>query len=78
MSAPDYYTASSLAAAAGVGLRAFQKHLAADVGQVSKAREVVPGLGVRYEAGKCRKYLRLCLACPRRMAKAVQAGRREE
>ncbi len=63
MSAPAYYTAATLAGAAGVSLRTLASHLAADVGQVTKARERVPGLrGYRYEARKCAKYLGLVRA----------------
>ena len=58
----DYFTAQSLADAAGVSLRTFFGHLQNDVGQVSKAREKVPGLGIRYNAKACRKYIALVTA----------------
>jgi len=66
----EYFTSATLAKAAGVCMRVFQRHLQLNVGQVQAARETIPGLGVVYEARKCRKYLALCLADPRRKAKA--------
>ena len=67
---PKYYTPKSLAAAAGVSPRTFRSHLASDTGQLSKAREMVPGLGLRYLGSKCEKYIALCHADPRRKARA--------
>lgn len=66
----EYYTTASLAAAAGVGLRCFQKHLKHNVGNINDAREEIPGMGLRFLGKKCRKYLSLVLADPKRMAKA--------
>lgn len=69
---PEYYTADSLALAAGVSRRVFFKHLRCDVGQLAKAREVHPGLGIRYHAPGCRKYLSLVRAGQE--LKAARAG----
>ena len=71
MNAPvEYYTAETLGAAAGVSSRTFRAHLKADVGELTQAREVVPGLGVRFAGERCAKYLSLCHASPRCRRKA--------
>lgn len=69
MSADDFYIAETLAAAAGVSKKTFERHLAKNVGSLQSARFTEPGLGVRYDAKKCRRYLALVLACPKRRPK---------
>ena len=59
---PEYYTLDGLAAAAGKSKRQVHVHLKKDVGGLSKAKQRVPGLGVRFVASKCRKYINLCKA----------------
>ena len=59
---PDYFTTTGLIAAAGVTPSTFYRHVRADVGQITKARERINGFGVRWVASRCRKYLALCRA----------------
>lgn len=59
---PAYYTTSGLMEAAGVGPTEFYKHVVCDVGQITKAKEKIPGLGLRWVGSKCRKYIDLCQA----------------
>ena len=59
---PEYYTIEGLAAAAGKSKRQVHVHINKDVGGLSAARLRVPGLGVRFVASKCRKYISLCKA----------------
>ena len=59
---PAYYTTAGLAEAAMVSRSQFYSHVKEDVGHVTKAKEKVPGLGVRWVASKCRKYIDLCQA----------------
>ncbi len=64
MEEPEYYTSVTLAAAAGVDIRTLFYHLheSRNVGGILAAREKHAGLGVRYLAKKCRKYIALCRA----------------
>lgn len=59
---PEYFTAATLASAAGVSRSQLTRHQQRNVGQIMDAREMVPGLGLRYRASKCRKYLALVKA----------------
>lgn len=59
---PEYYTIDGLSQAAGKKKRQVYDHIRKDVGGLKKAREKVPGLGVRFVASKCKKYLSLCNA----------------
>lgn len=59
---PEFFTLESLARAAGISITQLYRHLRYDVGQITKARERVPGLGIRFTAAKCRKYLSLVRA----------------
>ena len=59
---PEYYTIDGLAAAAGKSKRQVHVHVKKDVGGLSKAKQRVPGLGVRFVASKCWKYISLCNA----------------
>ena len=68
---PSYFTTKGLAAAAGVSRATFYGHVQHDVGQVTKAKERVPGIGIRWHAGKCRKYLDLVTARTGRKEAAV-------
>ncbi len=53
----DYYAMDTLVEAPGITPLMFFKHERHDVGQISKAREVISGVGIRYKAKDCRKYI---------------------
>lgn len=60
MDAPEYYTSRETAEKAGVSLKTFFRHLKEDVGGIrTKAREIVKGVGHRWNAAKCPKYFAL-------------------
>ena len=64
---PEYYTTAGLMEAARVKRTTFHNHCKSNVGQIMKAKEKVPGLGLRWAATRCRKYLALCRARTARM-----------
>ena len=68
---PSYFTTAGLCLTARVSRATFYAHVKADVGQITKAKERLTGLGIRWHAGKCRKYLDLVTARTGRKEAAV-------
>ncbi len=54
-----YYSRQQLAEKAGVSHSTFKVHESLDVGSLSKAKEIIAGIGIVYVGHKCRKYLAL-------------------
>ena len=59
---PAYFTQATLAAHAQISLASLSRYLKNNVGDIKKAEEKIPGLGVRYEGKKCRKFIDLVTA----------------
>lgn len=69
---PLYLSRQQLAEAAGVSIRTFEGHVKQNVGGLNDARETHPGIGTVYVTRKCRKYLALTQAFPKRRKNRTQ------
>jgi len=67
-----YYTTAGLAAAAGVSCTKLSTDVKSDIGEVSKARVILPRLGARWDVSRCRTYIELCHENAQWRAKAEQ------